>query len=37
MIAAAKPEAEDIAVLEKAGLRVMLSEAQVLKLFRSPP
>ena len=34
MIAAAKPEAEseDIAALEKAGLRVMLSEAQVLKI-----
>ena len=32
MIAAAKPEAEDIAVLEKAGLRVMVGEAQVLKI-----
>jgi prophage regulatory protein len=34
MTAAAKPEAEseDIAALEKAGLRVMLSEAQVLKI-----
>ena len=31
MIAAAEPEAEDIA-LEKAGLRVMMSEAQVLKI-----
>jgi prophage regulatory protein len=31
MIAAAKPEAEGIA-LEKAGLRVMMSEAQVLKI-----
>ena len=34
MIVAAKPEAEseDIAALEKAGLRVLLSEAQVLKI-----
>ena len=33
MSAAAKPEAEDIAVLEKAGLRVMVGEPQVLRIL----
>jgi prophage regulatory protein len=33
MIAAAKPEAEDIAVLEKAGLRRMLGEKEILQFL----
>jgi hypothetical protein len=37
MTAAAKPETDDIAALEKAGLRKMLAEGEILRIVPVSP